>query len=62
MEAFSHRFNKFDLFVILIGLVATINFVCRYFITHNDLNAALAFMSLLITAVYAKWSDISSNI
>lgn len=62
MLTFSHRYNKFDLFVIIIGIVATINFVCRYFVNHNDLHAGLAFLTLLATAIYAKWSDISSNI
>lgn len=62
MGTFSHRYNKFDIFVIIIGIVATINFVCRYFITSNDVNAGIAFLTLLATSIYAKMSNILGDI
>lgn len=63
MAAFTlNKKSKFDLFIIVIGVIATVSLAVKAITRGEPYLGAFAFMSLMITAIYAKYSDISDNI
>jgi multisubunit Na+/H+ antiporter MnhF subunit len=63
MTAFTlNNKTKFDLFVILVGIIATVGFAVKGYVYNKEHLYAYAFMSFLITTIYAKLTDISSNV
>lgn len=62
MLTFSHRYNKFNLLIVIIGMAFTTTFIVKYFITNDDFFAGIAFLSFFATVIYAKMSNISGNI
>ena len=62
MNVFSMRFNKFDIFVIIMGILITLAFVVKSTACQSMSHIAYAFMTLLITVMYAKAASIHNDL
>ena len=53
MNTFSHRFNKFDMFVIVLGCIVTISLIVKNQLHPGDWYGAGATLTALATVTYA---------
>ena len=62
MNAFNLRMNKWDIIVIIVGVITTLSLAAKGIYLQEDYLYGCAFMTGLATSIYAKYADIQANL
>lgn len=62
MNAFNLRMNKWDVIIIIVGVITTLSLAAKGLYLQENYLYGCAFLTGFATAVYAKYADIAGDL